>query len=82
MKPLLAAAAAAMVLTGLSFGSASAEPYRHPEPGMRVIIGGNGVRMDSHGPRHHPRQKRCWTEKERFRDHHGRVHVRSVRVCR
>lgn len=82
MKTLLAAAGAAMVVAVMSVGSAGAEPYyRHPEPGIRVIIGGDGPRY--HRRHHHEyRPHRCWTEKERFRDHHGRLHVRSVRVCR
>lgn len=82
MKSMLAAAAAAIVLSVTGVGSASAEPYhRHHEPGFRVIIG-DGPRM--HG-RHYDRgyrPHRCWTEKERFRDRHGRLHIRTVRVCR
>lgn len=81
MKIVLAAAAALM-MSGLGVSSANAEPYRHREPGVRIVIGSESPREYRHGHRHHYRPHHCWTEKERFRDRHGRLHIRTVRVCR
>lgn len=92
MKRLFVALAAAGLLFGFGAVPASAQHrhhhfrhyyghhghhYYHRGPGIWFGIGGPRL---YHGPRYRPRH--CWFERRHRRDHHGRRHSYTVKVCR